>query len=72
LFASTLLWQLFTTGEIENHGAFVNLDNLTVMPLAVDPQTWARFGVARTGKREKVLQPSRRPRMTNASRATAL
>ncbi len=60
LFASNLLWQLFTKGEIENHGAFVSLDSMRVMPLAVDPETWARFGVQRSGKRMKVLQPSRR------------
>lgn len=71
LFASTLLWQLFTTGEIENQGAFVNLDNLTVMPLAIDAETWARFGVKRTGKREKVQQPSRRHSARKATHARA-
>lgn len=59
LFASNLLWQLFTTGEIEHHGAFINLDGMRVMPMAVDPETWARFGVDRNGKRRKVVQPSR-------------
>ena len=51
LFASNLLWQLFTKGEIENHGAFVNLDQMMVMPIAVDQDTWARFGVKRDRKR---------------------
>lgn len=60
VFASTLLTQLFTTGELKHHGAFVNLDNMTVMPMAIDNETWARFGVQRTGKRQKVLQPSRK------------
>jgi PRTRC genetic system ThiF family protein len=55
LFASNILWQLFTKGEIEHHGAFVNLDCMTVMPIAVDPEMWARFGVKRNGKREKTL-----------------
>jgi PRTRC genetic system ThiF family protein len=60
LFAADLLDQLFTKGEIEHHGAFINLQGFRVMPLAVDPETWARFGVQRSGKREKVVQPSRR------------
>lgn len=62
LFASNLLWQLFTKGEIEHHGAFVNLEHMTVMPLAIDHDVWARFGVIRDGKRRKLLQPSRRAR----------
>lgn len=60
LFASNLLWQLFTKGEIDHHGAFVNLDQMTVMPMAIDHDVWARFGVVRDGKRKKVQQPSRR------------
>jgi len=59
LFASTLLWQLFTTGEIEHHGAFVNLDRMVVAPMAIDQEVWARFGVVRDGRRRKVRQPSR-------------
>lgn len=55
LYASNLLWQLFTKGEIEHHGAFVNLDKMTTMPIVIEHETWARFGVKRTGKREKVL-----------------
>lgn len=60
VFASNLLWQLFTAGEIENHGAFINLDRMTVMPMAIDKDVWSRFGVQRDGKRHKVHQPSRR------------
>lgn len=59
LFASTLLWQLFTRGEIETHGAFVNLDRMSVMPMAIDQDVWKRFGIVRDGKRRKVSQPSR-------------
>lgn len=59
LFASNLLWQLFTVGEIEHHGAFVNLERMSVMPMAIDLEVWERFGVRRTGKRKKVQQPSR-------------
>lgn len=62
LFASNLLWQLFTKGEIEHHGAYVNLDNMTVMPMAIDQEVWARFGIIRDGKRRKVRQPSRKQR----------
>jgi PRTRC genetic system ThiF family protein len=60
LCASNLLWQLFTKGEIEHHGAFVNLDQMTMMPMAIDHEVWARFGVKRDGKRAKVRQPSRK------------
>lgn len=59
LFASSLLFQLFTKGSIENHGAFVNLDQMMVMPIAVDKEVWQRLGVVRDGRRKKVVQPSR-------------
>lgn len=67
LFASNLLWQLFTKGEIEHHGAYVNLDSMTAMPMAIDHEVWARFGIVRDGKRRKVRQPSRKA----ASKAAA-
>lgn len=54
LFASNLLWQLFTKGELLVHGAFVNLDHMTVMPMSIDQEVWARFGVVRNGKRQKI------------------
>lgn len=60
LFASNLLWQLFTKGEIEHHGAYVNLDRMSVMPMAIDQEVWARFGIIRDSKRRKVAQPSRK------------
>ena len=60
LFASNLLWQLFTKGEIEHHGAFVNLDKASVVPMEIDHEVWARFGVQRKGLRTKVQQPSRK------------
>ncbi|HEX2543446.1 MAG TPA: PRTRC system ThiF family protein [Ramlibacter sp.] len=44
-FAVSLLWNLFTQGWIEVHGAFVNLQRVMVTPLHVDPEVWARFGV---------------------------
>ncbi|ABM39580.1 PRTRC system ThiF family protein [Polaromonas naphthalenivorans] len=56
--AMNLLWLLLTKGELEIHGAFINLEFGTVLPLRVDPQQWARFGVVRNGKRQKVVRPS--------------
>ena len=60
LAASNLLWQLFTKGEIENHGAFVNLDQMTMLPMAIDHEVWARFGIKRrkpaTKRTKKVPQ----------------
>jgi PRTRC genetic system ThiF family protein len=55
LFAANLLWQLFTKGSIDSCGAFVNMDYMTVAPIAIDHDMWARFGVHRTGRRTKVL-----------------
>ena len=40
-----ILWNLFTKGVIANHGAFIDLDRNTVLPLRVDPAHWARFGI---------------------------
>lgn len=57
-FAANLLWQLFSKGEIDTHGVFVNLERNMVMPLRVDPEVWKRFGVVRDGKRHKVVRPS--------------
>lgn len=57
-FASVLLWTLFTKGELDTHGAFINLQRMAVTPLKVDPEVWARFGVVRDGRRHKVVRPS--------------
>lgn len=57
-FAGNLLWQLFTKGEIDTHGVFVNLERMTVLPMRVDPDVWARFGVVRDGRRHRVERPS--------------
>lgn len=48
-----ILWNLFTKGEISVHGAFVNLDACTVMPLRVDPEQWARFGAGPLAKKRR-------------------
>lgn len=55
LFAANLLYQLFTKGEIEVHGAFVNLPSMTVLPIAIDHEEWARMGVKKDGKRQKTV-----------------
>jgi hypothetical protein len=56
--AMAMLWNLFTKGHIDTHGAFINLDRMMVSPLRVDPEVWQRFGVQRDGKRRKVVRPS--------------
>jgi len=57
-FAMNLLWNLFTQGQIDTHGAFINLQRMMVTPLRVDPAVWERFGVIRDGRRHKVERPS--------------
>ena len=42
--AQNLLWRLFRYGQLEQHGAFVDLETLSVHPLRCDPQVWASFG----------------------------
>jgi len=44
LHALNLLFKLFRYGRIESHGVCVNLATDRVAPLAIDPQTWKRFG----------------------------
>ena len=56
--AGNIVWQLFTKGSIDIHGAFVNLYALMVMPIRVDPEIWARFGVKRDGRRHPVKRLS--------------
>lgn len=62
--AGNLLWELFTTGELVVHGAFVNMKSFTTLPLYISQETWARFGVVRDGKRHKLEQPSRKKKRT--------
>ena len=42
--ALVLLWNLLHFGQIEWHGAFVNLKSGRTNPLPVDPEAWARMG----------------------------
>lgn len=65
--AMAILWNLFTQGHIDTHGAFINLKRMVVSPLRVDPEVWARFGVARDGKRRKVVRPSAKKSAATAS-----
>lgn len=57
-FAMNILWNLFTQGQIDTHGAFINLQRMMVTPLRVDPVVWERFGVIRDGRRHKLERPS--------------
>jgi PRTRC genetic system ThiF family protein len=57
-FAMNLLWNLFTQGQIDTHGAFINLQRMMVTPLRIDPKVWERFGVVKDGRRKKVERPS--------------
>lgn len=57
-FGMNLLWMLLTQGQIDTHGAFINLQRMMVTPLRVDTAVWARFGVKRDGRRHKVERPS--------------
>lgn len=58
--AMNLLWLLLTKGELEYHGAFINLEFGTVLPLRVDPAQWARFGVVRNGKKQRAVPASKK------------
>jgi len=49
--ATSLLDKLFHRGGLDDHGALIRLDPLSVSPLAIDPAVWSSFGIdpARTG-----------------------
>lgn len=51
--ACNLLWELFRYGQLTHHGQFVNIRSGRVTPLAIDPETWKRFGF------EAKLKPKR-------------
>lgn len=51
--ACNLLWELFRYGKLTHHGQFVNIRSGRVTPLAIDPETWKRFGF------EAKLKPKR-------------
>lgn len=41
---SQLVWQLIRYGELESHGAIINIANFKQSPLPVQPDVWAMFG----------------------------
>jgi PRTRC genetic system ThiF family protein len=43
-FAAQLLYELFSTGRLSQHGVMANLESKRSAPIEIDPQTWARFG----------------------------
>lgn len=43
-FGAQLLYELFSKGRLDQHGAVINLDSKRVGPIEVDPRTWERFG----------------------------
>ena len=49
--ACNILWELFRYGQISHHGQFVNIKSGRVTPLAIDPETWKRFGYGVKSKR---------------------
>jgi hypothetical protein len=47
--ALALLTRLFRYGRIDHHGAFINVAQNRVQPLAINPQTWKKM--SRRGRR---------------------
>ena len=50
-FAAQMLDRLFFKGTIQNHGALINLESMPVNPIAVNFNTWLRFGFREKRKR---------------------
>ncbi len=42
--ALEIMWTMFRRGHINAHGAFVNLNAMTVRPLPVNPDVWESMG----------------------------
>ena len=42
--ALEIVWKMFRYGQVKVHGAFVNLDTMTVRPLPVNPAVWESMG----------------------------
>lgn len=51
-FAAQLLYELFSKGQLKEHGAVINLGSKRVGPIEVKPETWARFGYVETQEQE--------------------
>ncbi|OPY67775.1 MAG: ThiF family protein [Syntrophorhabdaceae bacterium PtaU1.Bin034] len=39
-----IIWRMFRQGQVKVHGAFVNLNTMTVRPLPVNPEVWESMG----------------------------
>jgi PRTRC genetic system ThiF family protein len=50
-FAAQLLYELFSTGRLTQHGVLLNLASKRAAPIDIDPQTWARFGYCKVYNR---------------------
>jgi hypothetical protein len=48
-FAAQLLYELFSTGRLMQHGVLLNLASKRSGPIDIDPQTWVRFGYCEAG-----------------------
>lgn len=42
--ALEIIWRMFRYGQLRVHGAFVNLDTMTIRPLPVNPAVWESMG----------------------------
>ncbi|WP_298434858.1 PRTRC system ThiF family protein [Ottowia sp.] len=52
-FAAQLLYELFSTGRLKQHGVIVNLDSKRAGPIDIDHRTWERFGLRRAAAEEE-------------------
>jgi len=48
--ACELVWDLLRHGRIERHGAFLDLDRLSINPIPIDPNQWSVFGYTDPGR----------------------
>lgn len=51
--AADMIWQLFRAGRITHHAAHFKTSPLQVVPMAIDPATWAFFGYEATPNRRR-------------------
>ncbi len=51
--ALEIMWRIFRHGQVKAHGAFVNLNAMTVRPLPVDPAVWESMGWKSTKRRKE-------------------
>jgi PRTRC genetic system ThiF family protein len=57
-FGSQLLYELFSTGRLTEHGVVINLRSKRSGPIEVDPRTWLRFGYAASTEHETADLPT--------------